>query len=1042
MLFETFVREDDINDYRKYFEGYQLLWVPAIKKAQFGRAIGGNLYGYRHSIASSVEYKYYGDKCLIKVANNKFQFLIIPIYLNCNSWENDFEELSCLLREYHLNSVLIMGDFNARLANNQYIPDEFNYNNSNINQFRQSKDTTVNTRGLKFLELCDTQNLIVLNGRMSGDNEGEFTFIDSKGRSVIDLCAVSLDLIQHMHNFEVLSHIYSDHMPIVLTVLHVRAVSGATVIPLLPKLNWSDKKKDKYQGEIQQILSRVDTTQDTVQRTLDSFTDCVRKAAGIKPVKCNINQIKKKPWYDYECHKLRRKTFKLLNLHRLSNSNLIKKQYLLFNTRYKALCELKRKQYYMDVTINFKNVRDSKQFWDLVNKFKPKIPCCGLNVRFEDFVNYFKMLLNPPLKSNRVMYAEPYTEDPTLDKEIDFKELLEAISKAKCHKAPGPDQIPVEYYKNAPKSFLIRILGLFNKILSTGEIPKSFTNSIVFPLHKKGDINNVNNYRGISFMDAISKLFTFILLSRLNNWVEINRVLKEFQAGFRKHYSAVDNIFNLISIIKLKESKKRKTYVMFVDFQAAFDTVDREALYYKLHNYGISSKFMKIIKGLYKDTTAAVWHKEGVSESFETRIGLKQGCLLSPLLFSLYLNDLQDSIGGGVLIGNLKVKLLAYADDVCIISDSAVGLQSMINDLEKYCCLWNLTVNLKKSNVMIFKLGGGRLAKNEKWVYKGQPIEIVKEYKYLGVKLTSNLLMKRHLSERITSAKFGVNSLWNNFFKNNEIPISAKYEVFSAVLRAVVCYASQIWGFERYESVEKFARFFIKRIFRLPESTPTYMLHLETGLNEIYIHTLSLHFAYIKKVMNLPEGRWPKILMHLAIKRNVWWFKSWKKMGEENGCRFGLGEEEGWWAVTDLLKDKIIEASKTEWHLRAQQSHFELYPLLSKQLGDKQYITDTNNGKLINLIFKVRCNQLNLNYKFWKIDSVMCPICNLNEIEDIKHFLGKCPMYNMYRIKYLKKIRLDETDMIDILNGKDWEDLYNYVKEAQLYRHYIIQEYT
>ena len=111
MLFETFVREDDINDYRKYFEGYQLLWVPAIKKAQFGRAIGGNLYGYRHSIASSVEYKYYGDKCLIKVANNKFQFLIIPIYLNCNSWENDFEELSCLLREYHLNSVLIMGDY-------------------------------------------------------------------------------------------------------------------------------------------------------------------------------------------------------------------------------------------------------------------------------------------------------------------------------------------------------------------------------------------------------------------------------------------------------------------------------------------------------------------------------------------------------------------------------------------------------------------------------------------------------------------------------------------------------------------------------------------------------------------------------------------------------------------------------------------------------------------------------------------------------------------------------------------------------------------
>ena len=133
---------------------------------------------------------------------------------------------------------------------------------------------------------------------------------------------------------------------------------------------------------------------------------------------------------------------------------------------------------------------------------------------------------------------------------------------------------------------------------------------------------------------------------------------------------------------------------MFVDFKAAFDSVDRKALYYKLNNYGISSKFLKIIKGLYKDTKASVWHKDGTSESFETYLGVKQGCLLSPILFSLYLNDLEDSIGGGVLIGSLKIRLLAYADDVCVISDSVQGLQVMINALENYWNLWNLTVNL------------------------------------------------------------------------------------------------------------------------------------------------------------------------------------------------------------------------------------------------------------------------------------------------------------------------------------------------------------
>lgn len=110
MLFETFVMEDDINEYSKYFDGFKLLWVPAIKRAQFGRAIGGNLYGYKYELFKSVTYKYYGDKCLIKVVTEDLEFLIIPTYLNSNSWEEDYGELSCLLRENNLNPYIIMGD--------------------------------------------------------------------------------------------------------------------------------------------------------------------------------------------------------------------------------------------------------------------------------------------------------------------------------------------------------------------------------------------------------------------------------------------------------------------------------------------------------------------------------------------------------------------------------------------------------------------------------------------------------------------------------------------------------------------------------------------------------------------------------------------------------------------------------------------------------------------------------------------------------------------------------------------------------------------
>jgi hypothetical protein len=134
----------------------------------------------------------------------------------------------------------------------------------------------------------------------------------------------------------------------------------------------------------------------------------------------------------------------------------------------------------------------------------------------------------------------------------------------------------------------------------------------------------------------------------------------------------------------------------------------------------------------------------------------------------------------------------------------------------------------------------------------------------------------------VSVAKFGINSLWKNFLRNDRIPTSAKYEVFYAASRALVCYASQIWGFERHECVEKLLRFFIKRLFCLPENTPIYLLHLETGITKYGVaYTLNLHFVYIKKIINLADGRWPKILLKETVKKNKWCFKSWKNMGEE-----------------------------------------------------------------------------------------------------------------------------------------------------------------
>ena len=164
-------------------------------------------------------------------------------------------------------------------------------------------------------------------------------------------------------------------------------------------------------------------------------------------------------------------------------------------------------------------------------------------------------------------------------------------------------------------------------------------------------------------------------------------------------------------------------------------------------------------------------------------------------------------------------------------------------------------------------------------------------------------------------------------------------------------------------------------------------------------------------------------------------------MGNEYGCRFELGEEINWREGTARLFGRLVEASKTDWQLRAQESHYKLYPLLNKQLGNKHYITDSNSTKLIKWVIKVRCNMLNLNFKFWKTENILCPICNLKEEEDMVHFLGKCPIFKNIREKYFCKACLDEKEIVIILNGNNWKKLYMYVKEAWAWRKLIIEEY-
>ena len=240
-------------------------------------------------------------------------------------------------------------------------------------------------------------------------------------------------------------------------------------------------------------------------------------------------------------------------------------------------------------------------------------------------------------------------------------------------------------------------------------------------------------------LDTFGKIYTSILNRRLTFYVNIYGKIVESQSGFREGYCTIDNAFILMSIIqKYLCKKKGRIYVCFVDFQKALDSVHREKLWQVLKTVGIKGNFIKVVKIMYKCVQACVRVKNECTDYFECSVGLKQGCLLSPLIFSIFINELADHIQNSSIKGIqlfpdvIEILHLLFADDIALISDTIGGLQKQIQILLQYCHEYKMIVNAKKTKVMVFRRGGN-LSKREKWFCDGKLLEVVKGFQYVGL---------------------------------------------------------------------------------------------------------------------------------------------------------------------------------------------------------------------------------------------------------------------------------------------------------------------
>ena len=448
---------------------------------------------------------------------------------------------------------------------------------------------------------------------------------------------------------------------------------------------------------------------------------------------------------------------------------------------------------------------------------------------------------------------------------------------------------------------------------------------------------------------------------------------------------------------------------------------------------------IRILRILYANASSQVWDGNTLSDPFPITVGVKQGCLLSPILFSLYLNDLHDFLPNGLNIGNTNIKVLMYADDLILLSDSSADLQVMINALYEYCSLWSLQINLSKSKIMVFRKGA-RLSSNLKWFYGSEEIEIVNEYKYLGITLTYNLSLKKHLESKLSSSKMAINSTWTNYIRNSKISLSNKLKIFNTAAKSILFYGAQVWGYERYEQVEKLFRFFIKKILYLPLNTPNYMLHIETGLPCMYIETLKLHFSYINKVLAMPDNRLPKLLAKETITSGIYWVKKWNNIFIEFNLNldFNLPLNTLHQSLIDKINQKDFE---THTNSALMSQFHDEYPNLNFTFP--RYFNDSNTQYMMSLIFKARCGLLNINCRAFQTNTIgICTLCNLDQPENTFHFIAICPIFSYERNIRFGKTTLSQTEFYRILNGENFVNLYMFLSNSLNYRNLIVNEFN
>ncbi|MCS5642106.1 MAG: reverse transcriptase family protein, partial [Dehalococcoidia bacterium] len=369
-----------------------------------------------------------------------------------------------------------------------------------------------------------------------------------------------------------------------------------------------------------------------------------------------------------------------------------------------------------------------------------------------------------------------------------MKEIKTALKKMKKNKAPGPDEIPVDLIKCMDEGNLQIILEMINKWRRAGALPESLTQADVVTIFKKGDVENPGNYRPIALLQSLYKIHAALLRNRLIAGLD-HRISKN-QYGFRAKKSTTQPLFVARRLIDIAEASGDSLYLVFLDWAKAFDTIDHQELLRAVERFNIPEETRKELSTLYETVHFRIKDTEGISTEREQKTGIRQGCPLSPYLFTILMSamfmDIHNEVGDKCwsdAAADAGSTELLYADDTLLISSQAKQVNLLIKTIEKHSDRYGM--NLNRDKCECFALNPD--SKNVVKFADNTPLKIATHANYLGGHLQANGASKPEVESRIAKAAhiFGkLKPLW----KDSACGKKWKLRVFEAVVMAVLCY--------------------------------------------------------------------------------------------------------------------------------------------------------------------------------------------------------------------------------------------------------------